>query len=87
MAVCFIGFSTFYGKRFVNIHDLIVLPKYRNQGVAHRLLKAVEAKALRMDCCKLTLEVRVDNEKGMRLYERRGFSGGEYPMYFWTKML
>jgi len=87
MSVCFLGFSTFHGCGVVNIHDLIVLPQYRKNGIARMLLEVVEKKARSLDCCKITLEVREDNLKAMALYRQRGFSAGKYPMYFWTKML
>lgn len=87
LATCFIGFSTFYAKKLINIHDLIVLPEYRNCGVAKRILSAIEAKAKELNCCKITLEVRNNNVKAMRLYTRLGFGGGKHPMYFWTKLL
>jgi ribosomal protein S18 acetylase RimI-like enzyme len=87
LAVCFTVFSTFSAKKIINIHDLIVLPECRGRGIAGRLLDAVEDKARELDCCKLTLEVRVDNKKGMRLYKKHGFSGGEHPMFFWGKAL
>jgi len=87
LAVCFIGFSTFYAKKLINIHDLVVLPEYRNNGVAERILSAVEAKARELDCCKITLEVRTDNDKAMLLYKRLGFDSGDHPMYFWRKVL
>jgi len=87
MSVCFLGFSTFYGRGVLNIHDLIVLPQYRKNGIARKLLEAMEEKARSLDCCKVTLEVREDNLRAMSLYRSRGFSAGKYPMYFWTKMI
>jgi ribosomal protein S18 acetylase RimI-like enzyme len=87
LAVCFVGFSTFYAQRIINIHDLIVLPEYRGQGVAGKLLEAIEKKGRKIGCCKLTLEVRIDNVKAMRLYEKFGFGVGDYPMRFWMKGL
>jgi len=85
LAVCFIGFSTFSVKKIINVYDLIVLPEYRGRGVAGQLLGAIEDKAREIDCCKLTLEVRVDNKKGMRLYKKHGFNSGEHPMHFLKK--
>lgn len=87
LAICFLGFSTFQAKKLINIHDLIVLPEYRRQGIAKRILMCIEEKAKLMNCCKLTLEVRTDNIKAMGLYKRLGFSSGEYPMSFWRKLL
>lgn len=87
LATCFLGFSTFYAKKLVNIHDLIVLPGYRRRGVAEKILSFIEGKAKKMECCKLTLEVRKDNITAMRLYKKRGFDSGKHPMCFWTKTL
>jgi len=75
MAICFIGFSTFYARPLINIHDLTVLDEHRGKGVGRRLMRAVEAEARTMDCCKVTLEVREDNEGARRLYNSEGFRG------------
>lgn len=82
----FYGFSTFKGKKLINIHDLAVMPEARGQGIGEALLQAVEDKARMMDCCKVTLEVREDN-RARRLYERFGFTYGDPAMYFMTKEL
>ena len=87
LAVCFSGFSTFAGRPLINVHDLIVLPDYRRQGIARALLKHVETVARQSDCCKLTLEVRHDNATAKSLYQQRGFSAGEPGYEFWTKSL
>ena len=82
-AVVIIGFSTFYARPLLNIHDLSVMPAYRGQGIGYKLLEAVEAKALAMGCCKLTLEVRSKNERALGLYKKYGFKhpgGGEEPL-------
>lgn len=72
IAVCFVGFSTFEARPLLNIHDLAVLPDWRGQGIGRSLLDAVEDRAKRRDCCKLTLEVQDDNP-ARALYERCGF--------------
>lgn len=87
LATCFAGFSTFYAKKFINIHDLIVMPEYRRSGIAEKILLGIEKQAKIMGCCKLTLEVRTDNAKAMGLYKKFGFGGGKNPMFFWTKAL
>lgn len=74
VAVCFFGFSTFYARRLLNIHDLAVVPEWRGRGVGGALLAAAEERARRDGCCKLTLEVRDDNQGARRLYERCGFT-------------
>ena len=72
-AVCFIGFSSFAAKPIINIHDFVVLPTSRGKGIGRRLLKAVEAKARELGCCKLTLEVMDKNHQAIRMYQAAGF--------------
>jgi ribosomal protein S18 acetylase RimI-like enzyme len=73
VAVCFLGFSTFAARPLINIHDLAVLQEYRGQGVGRLILGRVEAKGWELGCCKLTLEVRDDNHRAQRLYQKAGF--------------
>jgi ribosomal protein S18 acetylase RimI-like enzyme len=77
IAICFLGFSTFAARPLINIHDLAVVPAYRQRGVGRRLLEGVEAKGRTLGCGKLTLEVREDNQGAQRLYRRSGFEGLE----------
>lgn len=86
LANCFYSFSTFNAAKTINVHDLVVLPDYRNMGIGNALLGTVEKKAIETNCCKITLEVREDN-RARRLYERVGFSYGNPGMYFMTKEL
>ena len=74
LAVCLMGFSTFAAKRLINIHDLAVAPQGRRQGVARALLAAIEAHAMALDCCKITLEVMDDNSDAKALYSSEGFA-------------
>ena len=78
IAVCFRGFSTFAARPLINIHDLLVLPDYRGQGIGKQLLQAVELCAREMDCCRLTLEVQEGNHRARRVYEAAGFAQPEY---------
>jgi ribosomal protein S18 acetylase RimI-like enzyme len=87
LAICFQGFSTFAGQKLINIHDLVVHPDFRRQGVAQQLLDAVEVRAAELGCCKLTLEVRCDNVAAQSLYLRRGFAPDEPTYEFWKKPL
>jgi GNAT superfamily N-acetyltransferase len=82
VAICFFGFSTFAARPLLNIHDLAVLPKFRGLGIGRSLLTAAESRARQLDCCKITLEVREDNERARSLYHGTGFvdfSPGEDP--------
>ena len=87
LAVCFLGYSTFAARPLINIHDLIVAPGLRRKGVAARLLAAVEVRARALGCCKVTLEVRVDNAAARSLYAREGFACGPPAYEFWSKPL
>ena len=73
IAVCFFGLSTFRARPLLNIHDLAVLPEYQGKGVGPALLEAVEERARREGCCKLTLEVLDDNTRARAVYRRFGF--------------
>ncbi len=73
IAVCFLGFSTFAARPLLNIHDLAVLPDDRGRGVGRALLAGAEERARALGCCKLTLEVRRDNERARGLYRDFGF--------------
>jgi ribosomal protein S18 acetylase RimI-like enzyme len=90
LAVCFRGFSTFQARPLLNIHDFAVHPDFRGRGVGLALMQAVEDEARRTSCCKLTLEVRLDNLPARKLYLRAGFSPSEESASaysFWTKAL
>ena len=86
LATCFFSFSTFHAAKVKNIHDLVVLPEYRSNGIGNALLEAVEKKAKAEKCCKVTLEVRTDNS-ARNLYERFGFTYGKPKMYFMSKLI
>ena len=77
---CLFGFSTFAGKRLVNIHDVIVTESHRGRGVVADMLAEVERIALEADCCRLTLEVYEDNQPARKAYAKFGFAGDpEHP--------
>lgn len=73
MAICFLGFSTFNARPFINIHDFMVLKEYRLRGIGNALLEAVERIATKRGCCKITLEVQMKNEAARRIYQSFGF--------------
>jgi GNAT superfamily N-acetyltransferase len=88
VATCFLGFSTFAASPLLNVHDLAVSAAWRGQGVGRMLLGAAEQKARTLGCCRLTLEVRADNERATHVYRQFGFKGGEPEAYhFLTKQL
>lgn len=72
-ATCLLGYSTFRARPLLNVHDIAVLPGWRGRGVGARLLEAAADLGRRLDCCRLTLEVRPDNPSAQALYARAGF--------------
>jgi ribosomal protein S18 acetylase RimI-like enzyme len=87
LITCFINFSTFKAKPYLNIHDVVVLNEYRGFGIGRRLMEKCIKIAKERDYCKITLEVRVDNISAMKLYNSLGFDETEPVMHFLTKIL
>ena len=89
---CFEQFSTFACKPLINIHDIVVLDKYRGVGLSQKMLERVEQIAISRDCCKLTLEVLEGNQIAQAAYNKFGFSAYELDpkmgiALFWQKAL
>ncbi len=74
LANCFEGFSTFRCAPLINIHDLMVMPAFRGQGIAQRMMSAVEAVAQERGCCKITLEVLEGNHHAQRVYAKMQYA-------------
>ncbi len=92
LVICFEGFSTFACHPLLNIHDLIVSVEHRGRGLSRRLLHAAEELAVRLGCCKLTLEVLEGNSVAQAAYRACGFAGYELDprmgkAMFWEKKL
>lgn len=87
LATCFWGFSTFHVKRLLNIHDLVVSGSQRNKGIGRIMLRKIAEIAKENDCCKITLEVRNDNNRAQHLYASEGYTEHNPPLYFWSKNL
>jgi ribosomal protein S18 acetylase RimI-like enzyme len=87
LATCFINFSTFRVKPYLNVHDIVVLKALRGKGVGRKLLEKCIDIARERDYCKVTLEVRDDNIHAQALYKSLGFKDCEPVMHFWTNVL
>jgi ribosomal protein S18 acetylase RimI-like enzyme len=85
ICTCFVNFSTFKAKPYINIHDLAVLPSHRGQGIGRKLLQKVIEIASERKYCKVTLEVRDDNPNAQVLYKSLGFEDCEPRMYYWVR--
>ena len=55
------------------LYSLAVATRLRGRGIGDVLLEACEVEAANRDCSRLRLEVRSDNGRAQRLYERRGY--------------
>lgn len=89
---CFKGFSTFHCKPLVNIHDIVVMERFRGIGLSQKMLEKVEQIAGDEGCCKLTLEVLDNNEIAKSAYRKFGFAAYEIrpemgTAQFWQKLL
>lgn len=87
MATCFVNFSTFKVKPYINVHDLVVVKPYRSKGVGRQLLEKIIDIARERNYCRVTLEVRDDNKNAQGLYRSLGFEDCDPPMYYWMKTL
>lgn len=68
-------FSTFQARPVVNIHDFYVRRAHRGLGIGRAMLQLVETRARKLGCARITLEVREDNDRALRLYDSEGFDG------------
>lgn len=73
LLIGFEGFSTFACKPLLNVHDIVVLPECRGEGISTMLLKKAEQIAMERGCCKMTLEVLEGNKTALISYSRFGF--------------
>lgn len=87
LAVAFNNYSTFRAAHYINVHDLIIDKNYRNKKLGRALLKYLIDIARKRNYCKVTLEVRNDNQVAQGLYQSLGFTECQPPMLFWQKLL
>lgn len=70
-AVAYGGFFCVYED--AEITNIAVLPEMQNRHIATDVLKEIIHEAKSLGCRKITLEVRVSNEKAQKLYDKFGF--------------
>ena len=56
-----------------DVMNLAVHPDYRRQGIAEKLMEALEKGLRERESKSLTLEVRASNVSAIALYEKLGF--------------
>ena len=87
LANCNLNFSSWQAKPIINIHDFIVSPNFRKQGVGLFLLDEIAKHAKGKGYCRINLEVRHDNIKAQDLYRKSGFVECDPPNYFWERKI
>lgn len=66
-----------------HITNIAIAPEYRGQNLGELLMGGLETLAMQKGALRMTLEVRVSNEKAQTLYKRRGFvPAGIRPKYY-----
>ncbi len=87
IANCYINFSTFKARQYINIHDFAISSKFRQLGLGKKLMSEIIRHAEEKDYCKITLEVRDDNTNAQGLYKNMGFYDCQPVMHYWEKIL
>ncbi|QEE15455.2 GNAT family N-acetyltransferase [Promethearchaeum syntrophicum] len=75
-----IGVSVFFvdaQKKIGTIYSVGILPEYRHRGIGTKLLEATIQTAKNQGCKTIQLDVHVDNEKALNLYQKLGFQSNE----------
>ena len=66
-----------------DIHNVMVAPAYRGQGIATRMLEKLLEEGRKQGISEFTLEVRVSNGPAIKVYEKLGFvSEGIRPKFY-----
>ena len=73
VAIYFFTYSSWAGRKVLNLHDVIVSNSSRRSGVGRRLLSYLAKEAKKNDCARIDLEVRSYNE-ARKFYEKLGFT-------------
>jgi ribosomal protein S18 acetylase RimI-like enzyme len=87
LATCFVNFSTFKAKPYINVHDVVILKEFRGKGLGKKLMEEIIEIAKERKYCKITLEVLDNNINAKKLYQSLGFTDSDPVMHFWTKLL
>ncbi len=56
-----------------HISDLFVVPSYWSRGIGNRLMDEAESLAARHGLIQIGLDVAIDNDRALALYEGRGY--------------
>lgn len=87
LANCNLNSSQLNKISSINIHDFIVCPEFRGQGIGLFLLENIEKYASKKGLQQINLEVRNDNYKAQQLYRKAGFAASNRSEYLWQKQI
>lgn len=85
LANCNLNSNSVSDESILNIHDFIICPEYRGQGIGLLLLENIEKYASEKGFRQVILEVRNDNYKAQQLYRKAGFAASTHSEYLWQK--
>ncbi len=77
-------YSSIHANKSIILNDLFVLPDYRNQGIALKLIGAAIKFAVENNFSEIQLETMHDNFPAQNLYESVGFKKLKQPTQFFT---
>lgn len=80
-------FSTFKVKPYLYIHDFVIHSDARGKKLGKAMMDRIIDFAQEKDYCKITLEVREDNQTAKKLYTLSGFEPCQPDMYFWSRSI
>jgi len=83
--VGFVGAFHHRAHRIGHVYTVNVHPKERGRGLGLRLLEACEARLRTLGMTRCVLEVNVENEPAMRLYEKAGYARAELLEGYYTQ--
>ncbi|HHW57416.1 MAG TPA: GNAT family N-acetyltransferase [Clostridia bacterium] len=55
------------------LSNIAVYSEFRNLGLGNKLLEEIEQEAKKLKCKRIVLDVEVENEKAIKLYEKLGY--------------
>lgn len=66
--------------KYAKVNEIFVKENFRRKGIASDLLNRLFELAKKLNCEQVELNVNVENEPGMRLYENKGFESEKIKM-------
>jgi len=66
-------FTMLYCKRYIQISNLVINPKFRNLGIGKKILKHAESIGQKNKCNKIVLDSYTQNTKSHSLYFKEGY--------------